>query len=98
MSDKIVATTKTDFIKSFKENLSVELSTDQAKEAYDLFLQIIKDSISSEEKLNLNGLGTFKVSHRAARRGRNPRTGEEMDISASKSVGFKPAPSFKESL
>ncbi len=92
------AATKADFIKLIKENSEIEMTTEQAKGLYDLFVNVLKDSIIKEEKLFLNGFGTFKVSKRAARKGRNPRTGEEIEIKASKSVSFKPSPTFKGEL
>ena len=92
------ATTKADFIKLVKENSKIEMTTEESKELYELFVTVLKDSIIKEEKLFLNGFGTFKVSKRAARKGRNPRTGEEIEIKASKSVSFKPSPSFKSEL
>ena len=96
-----VATTKTDFIKLLKNQLAekeVALTNDQAKSVYDTFLKIIRDTVASEEKMNLNGFGTFKMRKLSAREGVNPQTGKKMKIKASKTVGFKPASSFKESL
>jgi len=95
---KLVATTKTDFIKVLKENVGVALTNDQAKEVYDVFTTILKDTVIAEKKLNLNGVGTFKVSNRKARNGVNPQTRAVIKIKASKSVGFKPTPVFKKSL
>ena len=45
-----------------------------------------------------SGFGTFEVRERAARSGRNPQTGEAMEIAASRSAGFKPASALKQSL
>jgi nucleoid DNA-binding protein len=50
------------------------------------------------KKVTLPGFGSFEPRFRAARKGRNPKTGEEMDIKASKSVGFSPAKGFKDRL
>ncbi len=96
----LVAATKTDFIKVLKTALegNASLTNDQAKSVYDTFLQIMKDTIVSEEKLVLNGFGTFKLRKLAARKGINPRTKEEIDIKASKTIGFKPTTTFKENL
>jgi len=96
--NSLVATTKTDFIKTLKENVGATLTNDQAKEIYNVFTTILKDTIAAEQKLNLNGVGTFKVNNRKARKGINPKTREEIKIKASKTVGFKPAPSFKSEL
>ncbi len=96
----LVAKTKTDFIKVMKDSLNktVPLTNEQSKAIYDTFVQIMKETIANEEKLNLNGIGTFKVSHRKAREGRNPQTGKAIKIKASKTVGFRPTPSFKKEL
>ncbi|MGI6395129.1 MAG: HU family DNA-binding protein [bacterium] len=94
----LVATTKTDFIKTLKENVAVTLTNDQTKEIYNVFTAILKDTIADQKKLNLNGVGTFKVNNRKARKGINPKTKEPINIPASKTVGFKPAPSFKSEL
>ena len=96
----LIAKTKTAFLKMMKDSLSkhVNLTNEQTKKVYDTFIQIMKDSISAENKLNLNGIGTFKVSKRKARMGRNPQTGKEMKIKASKTVTFRPTPSFKKAL
>jgi DNA-binding protein HU-beta len=60
------------------------------------------DSIMTKCKrsgeLQIPGFGKFSVRKRAARKGRNPRTGQTIQIKASKSVGFKPAAAFKGSL
>ncbi|HNW82666.1 MAG TPA: HU family DNA-binding protein [bacterium] len=94
----LVATTKTNFIKTLKENVEVSLTNDQAKEIYNVFTAILKDTITAEKKINLNGVGTFKVNNRKARNGINPKTRAVIKIKASKTVGFKPAPSFKKEL
>ena len=61
-------------------------------------LDAIADGVRKDEVVQLIGFGTFKVSHRAARMGRNPKTGEAMQINASKSVKFSPSAAFKKSL
>ena len=94
----LVASTKSEFVKLIKEQSDVALTNDQAKQMYDVFTKIMKETIAGQEKLTMNGLGTFKVNKRKARMGKNPRTGEDMKIKASKTVGFKPAPSFKGEL
>ena len=51
-----------------------------------------------EGRFSYPGFGTFTVKERAAREGRNPRTGDTIKIAASKTVGFKPAPKMKDAL
>lgn len=52
--------------------------------------------VASGKRINLPGFGTFKLSYRAARKGRNPKTGEEMDIKASYSPSFSASKTFKD--
>jgi nucleoid DNA-binding protein len=58
--------------------------------------QSIEEALSQGEEVSLIGFGTFKVTERAARTGRNPKTGETMQISASKSPSFKAGKALKE--
>lgn len=55
-------------------------------------------AVCEEERFSYPGFGTFRVKDRAARQGRNPRTGEAMAVEASRTVGFKPAPGLRDSL
>ena len=55
-------------------------------------------ALAKGETVSLHGFGNFSVKERAARTGRNPQTGAEMQIAASKTVGFKAAKALKESL
>ena len=58
----------------------------------------IGKSIKKEKRFAYPSFGTFTVRNRKARKGRNPQTGAEIKIKASKTVGFKPAPTLKNSL
>jgi DNA-binding protein HU-beta len=55
----------------------------------------IRDSVSSNDEVVVSGFGKFTLATRAARTGRNPRTGKPIDIAESRSVKFKPTSSFK---
>jgi len=61
----------------------------QAKGALEAFLEVTKDSLQKGEKVSLIGFGTFGISKRAARKGRNPQTKKEMMIPAKNVVKFK---------
>ena len=63
----------------------------------DIFVTLGK-AIKKDGRFSYPGFGTFVVKKRSARKGRNPRTGAEIKIKASKTVGFKPAPGLKKSL
>ncbi len=69
-----------------------------AADALELALENIKKGIKKEGRMSLPDFGTFTVKKRKARMGRNPQTGKSIQIKASKTVGFKPAPTFKKSL
>ena len=74
------------------------LSKRQVTEIVDVVFESLVEAIRADERFSYPGFGTFTVKERAAREGRNPRTGESIKIKASKTVGFKPAPKFKDSL
>ena len=57
---------------------------------------LFKEELSKGNDVAVAGFGTFKISNRAARTGRNPQTGETINIAASKSVGFKAGSALKE--
>ena len=74
---------------------SPKSQTDQALAA---FMEHLKTSLTQGEKVSLPGVGQFEVSERAARQGRNPQTGETIDIPASKAVKFKAGKALKDAL
>ncbi len=82
-------------IKTCKDpDLTKRLTGDILDAAFD----VISKAIKKEKRFAYPGFGTFTVRTRKARKGRNPQTGEEIKIKASKTVGFKPAPNLKNSL
>ena len=64
----------------------------------DAVIEGISDALAKGDSVALAGFGTFDVRHRAARTGRNPQSGETMEIAASTSAGFKPASALKKKL
>jgi len=74
-----------------------ELTQAQAKLAVDTAIEVINDSISKGENVALDGLGQFKLSDRAGRTGRNPATGEPIEVAATRVVSFKSARRLKAS-
>ena len=66
-----------------------------AEVAANALVEIISDALKKGESLTLPGLGTFEVRERAARTGRNPKTGEELKIAASRVAAFKPGAALK---
>jgi DNA-binding protein HU-beta len=75
-----------------------DLSKAEAGRAVDAAVNVIKTSLKKGNRVSLVGFGTFHVSKRAARMGRNPRTGAEIKIRAAKTPRFKPGKALKDSL
>ncbi|WP_127530760.1 HU family DNA-binding protein [Paenibacillus kobensis] len=73
-----------------------DLSKKDATKAVDAVFDAISDALQSGDKVQLVGFGNFEVRERQARKGRNPQTGDEIDIPASKMPAFKPGKSLKE--
>ena len=78
---------KADLIDKMASDADVSKVT--AAKALDSVIDAIGTTLADGGKLAIAGFGTFSVSERAARKGRNPQTGEEIDIAASKGVKFK---------
>ena len=69
-----------------------------AQKALDSFIDSIKKTLKKGNKVTLIGFGTFSVGKRAARKGRNPQTGEVIKIKASKAPKFKAGKAFKDAI
>jgi DNA-binding protein HU-beta len=69
-----------------------------AGKALDAVVEVIRDALADGETVTLTGFGSFKVSERAARTGRNPQTGKEIKIPASKAVKFTVGKALKEAV
>ena len=69
-----------------------------ATKAIDAFTKVVTNELSKGNKIPLVGFGTFDVSERAAREGRNPRTGETVQIAARKAVTFKAGAALKDAV
>lgn len=74
------------------------ISKKDAEKALGAFTGIVADELKKGEKIQLVGFGTFEVSERAAREGRNPQSGEVMNIAASKAPKFKAGKALKDML
>ena len=86
--------TKTEFIVEVATKLST--SKTQAEDLVKAFLETVEEQLAKGEKIQFTGFGTFEVVERAAREGRNPKTGEAMSIPETKSPKFKPGKSLKD--
>jgi DNA-binding protein HU-beta len=74
------------------------LGAGQAREAVDAVIEAVSEELAKGGEVALAGFGKFSVSHRAARQGRNPSTGETIQIAASKAAKFSPAAALKKRL
>ena len=87
---------KTEFVDAVAERADVQKS--DAAKIVDALVDVVGDQLKKGEQITLVGFGTFLVSKREARKGRNPRTGEEIDIAASNVPRFKPGKALKETI
>lgn len=89
---------KAELIDTVQKSLGADTSKRAATDAVTAVLDAIAKGIKKDKAVQLIGFGTFKVTKRAARKGRNPKTGEPMKIKASKSVRFSPSTTLKAKL
>lgn len=87
---------KTELVAAMAEQTN--LSKKDAEAALKAFVDVVSEELKKGEKVQLVGFGTFEVSERAAREGRNPQTGETMEIKASKTPKFKAGKALKDAL
>lgn len=88
--------TKSDFIE--KVAAKSNLTKAAAERVLNAFLAAVEESLVEEGKLTLTGFGSFSVDSREARQGRNPRTGETLNIPAGKVIRFRPGKMLKDAL
>ena len=84
---------KTEFIAAVAEK--AEISKKDSEKALKAFVDVVAEQLKAGDKVQLVGFGTFEVSERAAREGRNPQTGETMTIAACKAPKFKAGKALK---
>ena len=89
---------KADLIDAIRDRADQPLTKKATGELVDALFGVVGDAIRENGRFSYPGFGTFTVKDRAARTGRNPRTGQSIQIDASRTVGFKPAPGLKEDL
>ena len=87
---------KTELIAAIAEKS--ELTKKDAEKALKAFTDVVADELKKGEKVQLVGFGTFEVSQRAAREGRNPQTGKTMKIDACKAPKFKAGKALKDAV
>ena len=88
--------TKIDIIQNVYEKLG--LSKKDSAEIVESVFEIMKDSLARGEKIKISGFGNFSVKEKKSRRGRNPQTGSEIEISARKVLTFKSSQVLRKTL
>ena len=87
---------KTELVAAIAEN--AEIFKKDAEKAVKAFVEVITEELKKGEKVQLVGFGTFEVTSRAAREGRNPQTGNTMKIAACKAPKFKAGKALKDTV
>jgi len=87
---------KTELVAAIAEKAG--LTKKDAEAALKAFTDVVTEELKKGEKIQLVGFGTFEVSERAAREGRNPQTGKAMKIEASKAPKFKAGKALKDAV
>ena len=87
---------KTELVAAVAEQ--ADISKKDAEKALKAFVDVVKEEMKKGEKVQLVGFGTFEVSERAAREGRNPQTGKTMKIEACKAPKFKAGKALKDAV
>ena len=87
---------KTELVAAIAEK--TQLTKKDSEMALKAFIDVVSEELKKGEKIQLVGFGTFEVSNRAARTGKNPQTGNAIDIPASKAPKFKAGKALKETV
>ena len=87
---------KTELIAAIAEQ--AEISKKDSEKALKAFVDVVTEQLKNDDKVQLVGFGTFEVSKRAAREGRNPQTGKTMKIAACKAPKFKAGKALKDAI
>ena len=87
---------KNEFVAAIAEKSG--LTKKDAEAALNAYTEVVTDALKSGDSVQLIGFGTFEVRERAARQGRNPLTGETIEIAAAKAPAFKPGKALKDAI
>ena len=91
-----MALTKFDIVKNLNDEIG--LNKREAKELVDSFFDNIKRLLSQGQEIKLSGFGNFQLKNKSSRPGRNPRTGDDVEITARRVVTFKSGQKLKKSI
>lgn len=87
---------KNEFVTAIAEKSG--LTKKDAEAALNAYTEVVTDALKAGDSVQLIGFGTFEVRERAARKGRNPHTGEAIEIAAAKAPAFKPGKALKDAI
>ena len=87
---------KNEFVAAIAEKSG--LTKKDAEAALNAYTEVVTDALKAGDSVQLIGFGTFEVRERAARQGRNPHTGETIEIAATKAPAFKPGKALKDAI
>ena len=87
---------KNEFVAAIAEKSG--LTKKDAEAALTAYTEVVTDALKAGDSVQLIGFGTFEVRERAARQGRNPLTGETIEIAAAKAPAFKPGKALKDAI
>ena len=90
--------TKIDIIQDVYEKLEPRISKKDSARIVESVFDIIKDNLTAGEKIKISGFGNFVVRKKRARRGRNPQTGNDIEITSRRILTFKPSQVMKAAL
>jgi len=96
VSERELIMNKAEFVGAIAE--SAEMTKADAERAVEALFNVVKKALKAGDSISLVGFGTFSVRERAARTGRNPRTGDEIKIKASKVPAFKAGKALKDAI
>jgi integration host factor subunit alpha len=88
--------TKADIVETIYEK--VGYSRKESAEIVDLVFDLLKETLENGEKIKISGFGNFLIREKRSRKGRNPQTGEEIQISARRVLTFKPSQVLRKAL
>lgn len=87
-----------------KKDIAAKISRDagisylQAEKAFNAMIEGIKNSLEKEKRVTFSGFGSFEIKKSKARKGRNPKTGEEISVPKKKRIKFNPSKKLKDNL
>jgi integration host factor subunit alpha len=88
--------TKADIVEAIYEKIG--FSRKESAEIVDLVFDLMKETLENGDKIKISGFGNFVVREKRARKGRNPQTGQELEISARRVLTFKPSQVLRKTL